>query len=181
MGRRLFVGNLSFSTNQDALRAALAEDDLALADVRIVNDRETGRSRGFAFVELAREEDLARALEAWNGRMLDGRPLRVSEAEARGAPRAGGPRPGGPRPGGPQYAGGPRPAAGGPRAESSAWSPGGPRPERGEGDGRRPAAERDGKRGRREAWEKRRDERKRGGGGGRQREWDRGDEAGWEE
>lgn len=187
MGRRLFVGNLSYSTTQDALREALTEDGLVLVDVRVVTDRETGRPRGFAFVELGREEDVPRALEAWNGRMVDGRPLRVSQAEDRppagprgprppGAGFSGPPRPSGPRPAGPPGGGSGGGYAGG--GGSSGFS-GGPAAGGGRGREESGRSDRDGKR-RRDGASRREDKRR---GGGHQREWDRkrDDESNWDD
>jgi RNA recognition motif-containing protein len=89
MSRRLYVGNLSYDTTEEALMQAFAEGGRQVASVRIMTDRETGRSRGFAFVEMASDSDAAAAIEAMNGAQLDGRTLRVNEAEER-APRRGG-------------------------------------------------------------------------------------------
>ena len=93
-------------------------------------DRETGRPRGFAFVEFADRAHAEQAIQKFNGQVFNGRPLAVSEARARedrgpGGPRPGGfgPRPGGPPPGGPRPGGfgGPRPGGfGGPRFDPTA-------------------------------------------------------------
>lgn len=82
MGNRLFVGNLSFNTTEEALMAAFQEFGEVL-EARLMTERETGRSRGFAFVEMATPEAAAKAIEEMNGAVLDGRPLRVNEAEKR--------------------------------------------------------------------------------------------------
>jgi cold-inducible RNA-binding protein len=112
---RLFVGNLSYSTTEADLRAyfgALAPPSQVVLPV----DRETGRPRGFAFVEFAERSQAEAAIQRFNGQALNGRPLAVSEARARedrgpGAPRFGGPP--GPRPSSfsarPPSFGGPRP------------------------------------------------------------------------
>lgn len=119
MGKRLYCGNLPFSITADDVRAVFAEGGRTVTDVHIVTDRETGRSRGFAFVELGTDKEAEDALRAVDGRMLAGRPLAVKEARDR-EPRPagggfGGPRPGGP--GGPGGFGGPRgPRPGGPGA-----------------------------------------------------------------
>jgi RNA recognition motif-containing protein len=97
MGNRIYVGNLSFNTNQDSLRDAFAEFG-EITDVHVVSDRETGQSRGFGFVTMGSSDSAARAIESMNGSMLDGRPLRVNEAEERqnrGAGGGGGRRGGG--------------------------------------------------------------------------------------
>jgi RNA recognition motif-containing protein len=88
MSTRLYVGNLSFNTSGDAIReefSALGE----VTDVHVVMDRETGRPRGFAFVTMGSPAEAAKAINEMNGKMVDGRPLRVNEAEER-APRGGG-------------------------------------------------------------------------------------------
>ncbi|GAB4162246.1 MAG: hypothetical protein Fur0037_28540 [Planctomycetota bacterium] len=83
MGKRLYVGNLAYGADEKGLRAAFEKDGRKVESVRIVLDRETGKSRGFAFVEMASEEDARAAIEAMDGALLDGRNLRVSEAEDR--------------------------------------------------------------------------------------------------
>ncbi|HEX5050709.1 MAG TPA: RNA-binding protein [Planctomycetota bacterium] len=83
MGTRLYVGNLSFQTTEDSLRAAFEGDGRQVTDVKIMLDRDTGRSRGFAFVEMASEQDAQNAVQAMNGADVDGRPLRVNEAQPR--------------------------------------------------------------------------------------------------
>jgi RNA recognition motif-containing protein len=88
MGNRLYVGNLSFHTSEDALQEAFAQFG-EVAEVKIVTDRETGRSRGFAFVSMADENGARDAIAQLNGASLDGRALRVNEAEER-QPRGGG-------------------------------------------------------------------------------------------
>jgi RNA recognition motif-containing protein len=87
MGNRLYVGNLSFHTTTDVLRQAFAGAG-EVTDAHVVTDRETGRSRGFGFITMASEEQAQAAIQAMNGADLDGRPLRVNEAEER--PQRGG-------------------------------------------------------------------------------------------
>ena len=89
MSKRLFVGNLSWDTQEDDLIAAFEQDGRQVVSARIMTDRDTGRPRGFAFVEMASEDDAQAAIQAWDGQELDGRPLRVNEAEER-QPRSGG-------------------------------------------------------------------------------------------
>jgi RNA recognition motif-containing protein len=89
MGKRLFVGNLSFNTTEDTLSDLFQQSGIATASVQVMLDRDTGRSRGFAFVDLANDADLPAAVKALDGKSLDGRPLRVNEAEER-KPRTGG-------------------------------------------------------------------------------------------
>ncbi len=79
MNSKLYVGNLSFNTTEDALRSAF-EQFGTLTDVHIANDRETGRPRGFGFVTFSTEEESKLAAERMNGVQLDGRALTVNEA-----------------------------------------------------------------------------------------------------
>lgn len=89
MGQRLYVGNLSFNTSADTLRAEFAAHD-EVTDVHIVMDRETGRARGFAFVTMGSSQGAQKAIAALNGALVDGRPLRVNEAEERTTRGGGG-------------------------------------------------------------------------------------------
>ena len=90
MSNRLYVGNLSFNSTDDTLRAAFSQSG-EVTDVHIVTDRTTGRSRGFGFVTMGNAQDAAKAIETWHGASLDGRALRVNEAEERtGGPGGGG-------------------------------------------------------------------------------------------
>lgn len=84
MNNRLYVGNLSFNTTQDALHACFAEFG-DVVETHVVTDRETGRARGFAFVTMKTQAEASSAVEQLNGAMVDGRPLRVNVAEERGA------------------------------------------------------------------------------------------------
>ncbi len=88
---KLFVGNLPFSSSEDDLRDVF-EAHGEVTDVFIPKDRESGRPRGFAFVTFANSEDGQKAIDATDGEELDGRNMRVSEAEER---RDSGPRGGG--------------------------------------------------------------------------------------
>jgi uncharacterized membrane protein YgcG len=97
MGTRLYVGNLSYDTNVEAIRELYSELG-EVTDVHVVMDRDTGRPRGFAFVTMGSQADAEKAIRETNGRMVDGRALRVNEAEDR--PRGGGGGGGGPRGGG---------------------------------------------------------------------------------
>ena len=109
MAVRLFVGNLSYATTEADLRAyfgAVAPPSQVVLPV----DRETGRPRGFAFVEFTDRSHAETAIQRFNGQTFNGRPLAVSEARAREDRGPGGP----PRPGGPGGGfSGPRPAGGG--------------------------------------------------------------------
>jgi RNA recognition motif-containing protein len=87
MAKNLYVGNLSFDTSEDRLREAF-EAYGEVASVSIITDRDTGRSRGFGFVEMATDEAASAAISGLDGQDLDGRTLRVNEAKPR-APRGG--------------------------------------------------------------------------------------------
>ena len=89
--KNIFVGNLDFSVREEAIRS-LFETYGAVERVSIMTDRETGRSRGFAFVEMTNEGEAERAISALNGTNMSGRALNVNEARPK-AER--GPRPGG--------------------------------------------------------------------------------------
>ena len=92
--KNLFVGNLAFDTTEDALRelfSPLGE----VAQVRIMTDRDTGKSRGFAFVEMVQDEDAAKAIAALNGKEFGGRALTINEARPKPERSSGGFRPGG--------------------------------------------------------------------------------------
>ena len=92
MGKRLYVGNLSWDTNVDTLRAFFGADGRTVTDAHIVSDRETGRPRGFGFVEMDSHEA---AISALDGTEMGGRALRVNEAEERRERSGGGFRGGG--------------------------------------------------------------------------------------
>jgi len=87
---RLFVGNISYRMTEDDLRDTFGEFG-NVTDAHIVTDRETGRSRGFAFVEMADDGDAEKAIEALNGKELEGRSLTVNVARPR-EERGGGTR-----------------------------------------------------------------------------------------
>jgi len=97
---KIYVGNLPFSATEDQVRALFAAHG-TVESVALPNDRETGRPRGFGFVEMS-QADAARAIQAVNGQDLGGRALRVNEAQDK--PRTGGG--GGGRSGGGGYGGG---------------------------------------------------------------------------
>ena len=88
MGRKLFVGNLSFQTTSADLEVLFAEVGTC-ESASVITDRESGRSRGFGFVEMASNEEAQKAIAALNGRDVQGRQLNVSEAKER-ADRGGG-------------------------------------------------------------------------------------------
>ena len=89
MGNRLYVGNLSFHSTQDSLRSAFAAFG-EVVDVHLVADRMTGQSRGFGFVTMGSEAEAQAAISSMNGADLDGRALKVNEAEERSGGRSGG-------------------------------------------------------------------------------------------
>ncbi len=90
MGTRLYVGNLSYNVTEPELREAFAEGGRNVVEVKVVMDRETGRPRGFAFVEMATAEDASAVIESLNGRTIQGRAIAVSEARERSPRGAGG-------------------------------------------------------------------------------------------
>jgi RNA recognition motif-containing protein len=94
MATKLYVGNISFNTTESSLRTLFEGDGRRVEEVAIVMDRDTGRPRGFAFVSMGSPEDSRTAIEALNGREVDGRTLTVSEAKPKTAGAGGG---GGPR------------------------------------------------------------------------------------
>jgi RNA recognition motif-containing protein len=145
MGTRLFVGNLSYNVNEQELKEVFQSEQIEVRSVRVAMDRETGRPRGFAFVETETEAGAKMSVEKLAGRLVQGRPIIIEEAQARPAP--GAPRPGGPRPlggpGGPPRMGAPRPGGPmGPRPGGAPMGPGGPPrsfgPPRPAGDARGP-------------------------------------------
>src|SRR5580765_8008986 len=89
MGTRLYVGNLSYNVTEAELRDVFAEGGRNVVEVKIVMDRDTGRPRGFAFVEMGSDDEANGAISSLTGRDTQGRPINVSEARAR-APRSGG-------------------------------------------------------------------------------------------
>jgi len=80
MPNKLFVGNLSFNVGDTELTELFASLKIATANIKVMRDMDSGRSRGFAFVELAPEADMAAAIKELNGKVLDDRPLTVNEA-----------------------------------------------------------------------------------------------------
>lgn len=97
--KNIFVGNLSFNTSEDELRQ-MFESYGQVDRVSIMNDRETGRSRGFGFVEMANAEEGDKAIAALNGSQLGGRTLNVNEARPKMERTGGGGRDRGGRGGG---------------------------------------------------------------------------------
>jgi len=124
MGTRLFIGNLSYAVTEQEIKETFTGEGIDVRSVRVALDRETGRPRGFAFVETMTDDGAKASIEKLSGRILQGRPIIVEEAQAKPA----GPRPGGsfggPRPGG--GFGGPGPGGGGFGSRPQGGGPGGP-------------------------------------------------------
>jgi RNA recognition motif-containing protein len=87
--KNLFVGNMNFQTTESDLRA-LFEPFGEIVRIQVMTDRDTGRSRGFGFVEMADDEGAAQAIAALNGKELDGRALNVNEARPKPERSGGG-------------------------------------------------------------------------------------------
>ncbi len=92
--KNLFVGNMSFQTTEAEL-SALFKPYGQVTRVHLVMDRETGRARGFAFVEMPNDEEASKAIAALDGKELGGRNLKINEARPKVAGGGGGPRSGG--------------------------------------------------------------------------------------
>lgn len=82
MSKKLFAGGLSWNTNDDSLREAF-EQFGEITEAKVITDRDTGRSRGFGFVTFANNDDADRAVSEMDGTELDGRTIRVNEAQAK--------------------------------------------------------------------------------------------------
>ena len=89
MGKKLFVGNLAFSTTGSDLESLFAAAG-TVESATVVNDRETGRSRGFGFVEMSTAAEASKAIQELNGRDVGGRQINVSEAKERESGGGGG-------------------------------------------------------------------------------------------
>jgi RNA recognition motif-containing protein len=92
MGTRLFVGNLPFSADENEIRSLFEQNDRSVEEVKLITDRDTGRPRGFGFVEMGNSEDADRAVSDLNGYEMNGRQLNVNEARERTAGGGGGGR-----------------------------------------------------------------------------------------
>ena len=99
MGTKLYVGNLPFNTTENELQEIFAQAG-AVQEVTLMQDRFTGKSRGFAFVTMSSDEEAQNAISKLNGQTMDGRPMTVNEARPREQ------RPGGGGGGGGRYGGG---------------------------------------------------------------------------
>jgi RNA recognition motif-containing protein len=91
---KIYVGNMSFDTSEDTLRTVFAENG-SVDEVAVITDRDTGRPRGFAFVTMTNDADARNAIDAVNGKDLDGRTLNVSESRPKAQGGGGGGRGGG--------------------------------------------------------------------------------------
>jgi RNA recognition motif-containing protein len=113
MNKKLYVGNLSFDAQEATLKELFEADGRKVIKVQIITERETGRSRGFGFVEMENEGDAQKAIEALNGKECNGRALTVNEAKEQVRNGGGGSRGGyGDRPSG---------GFGGNRGNNSRW------------------------------------------------------------
>ncbi len=86
---KVYAGNLSFNTTQDGLEQAFAEFG-QITHIKLITDRETGRSKGFGFISFADQASVSAAVNGLNGQELDGRQIRVSEAKSDGGQRRSG-------------------------------------------------------------------------------------------
>ena len=109
MGKKLYVGNLPYSIDDAALEQQFSAAG-KVESARVITDRDSGRSKGFGFVEMSSDDEANKAIEQFNGMPMGGRNMTVSEARPQ-APREGGGGRGGPRGGG--GGGGPRGFGGG--------------------------------------------------------------------
>jgi cold-inducible RNA-binding protein len=89
MGKKLFVGGLSWGTNDDTLREAFSRFG-SISEARVIMDRETGRSRGFGFITFDDDQDAVNAMNEMNGKEIDGRSIKVNEAQEKPAGGGGG-------------------------------------------------------------------------------------------
>ena len=91
MAQKLYVGNLPFSATEEELRSLFSQYG-EVHSVSVISDRETGRPRGFGFVEMPNDEEARKAIAGMNGQSIAGRPVRVNEAQAREERGPRGPR-----------------------------------------------------------------------------------------
>ncbi len=88
MGKRLYVGNLPYTADETLIQETFSQSG-TVESVKLITDRDTGRSKGFAFIEMASDSEADAAIEQFNGADLGGRPMKVNEAKPQ-APRGGG-------------------------------------------------------------------------------------------
>lgn len=91
MNQKLFIGNCAYNLDESTLESFITSKGVEVSSVKIINDRDTGRSRGFAFAELSGSQKIADAIERLNGKEIEGRALTVNEAREQ-SPRSGGDR-----------------------------------------------------------------------------------------
>ena len=89
MGKKLYVGNLPFNTTEQALVDTFSQCG-TVETAKVITDRDTGRSKGFGFVEMGSDEEAQKAIEQFNGQDYNGRPLKVNEARPMEPRRGGG-------------------------------------------------------------------------------------------
>jgi RNA recognition motif-containing protein len=89
MGRKLYVGNLPYSATEQTLREAFSASG-TVDSVSLITDRDTGQSKGFGFVEMSSDQEAQAATQAMNGKMLDGRQIKVNEAKPKTSGGGGG-------------------------------------------------------------------------------------------
>ena len=80
MAKKLYVGNVSWNATDESLTAHLGSTGIEITSVNIITDRETGRSRGFAFVEIPNDEDMQNIIDQFNEKEFDGRKIFINEA-----------------------------------------------------------------------------------------------------
>ena len=83
MSKRIYVGNLPFSADEHQVRELFEQNGRSVSEVKLITDRDTGRPRGFGFVEMGSAEDADGAIRDLNGQDFGGRPLTVNEARER--------------------------------------------------------------------------------------------------
>jgi len=79
--KKIYIGNLEYGVTEDDIRNSLSENGLNAEDIKIINDKYTGRSKGFGFAEFSTEEDAQKAIELLNDKELNGRKLKVNKAK----------------------------------------------------------------------------------------------------
>lgn len=89
--KKIYIGNLDYSSTEDELKQILKEKGLPVKDVKVISDKFSGKSKGFGFAEFETDEQVQQAIDALNGQELKGRALRVSKARP-SRPRSNGPR-----------------------------------------------------------------------------------------
>ena len=89
MGKRLYVGNLPFSADENQIRELFGQNNREVTEVKLITDRDTGQSKGFGLVEMSSDSEAQKAIQELNGHTLDGRQIKVNEAKPK-APRGGG-------------------------------------------------------------------------------------------